>query len=226
MKRFLTIRPQGGCIITDAHQPKDAKMPKIKCQTSLKDQALTRLLQDRESISSICEDLKISPVVLGQWSREVIGGLPLVFDKSLKKAERGKERKNDELRQAARLHLQQHVAILPAVEREAGEVPRLAEERTAGRKGADELRIRGEGDRPAIDYYNNLRLHSAIGYVTPRDMMVGRAPEIQAKRERKLKEAREQRKLANRRRRVTLTAHRETEDGSAGEQPSRDGDVV
>ena len=88
MKRFLTIRPQGGCIITDAHQPKDAKMPKIKCQTSLKDQALTRLLQDRESISSICEDLKISPVVLGQWSREVIGCLPLVFDKSLKKAER------------------------------------------------------------------------------------------------------------------------------------------
>ena len=74
-------------------------MPKIKCQTSIKVQTLTRLLQDRESISSICEDLKISPVVLGQWSREVIGGLPLVFDKSLKKAERGKERKNDELRQ-------------------------------------------------------------------------------------------------------------------------------
>ncbi len=29
-------------------------MPKIKCQTSLKDQALTRLLQDSEPISSIC----------------------------------------------------------------------------------------------------------------------------------------------------------------------------
>ena len=47
-------------------------MPKIKCQTSIKVQTLTRLLQDSESISSICEDLKISPVVLGQWSREVI----------------------------------------------------------------------------------------------------------------------------------------------------------
>lgn len=77
-----------------------------------------------------------------------------------------------------------------------------------------------------VDYYNNVRLHSAIGYVTPRDMMAGRAPEIQAERERKLKEAREQRRLANRRRRITLTAHRETEDGSAGEQPSRDSDVV
>ena len=61
---------------------------KNKFQTSLKAQTLTRLLQDRESISSICEDLKISPVVLGQWSREVIGCLPLVFGKSLKKAER------------------------------------------------------------------------------------------------------------------------------------------
>ena len=33
-------------------------------------------------------------------------------------------------------------------------------------------------------------------------MMAGRAPEIQAERERKLKEAREQRKLANRQRGV------------------------
>lgn len=68
-------------------------MPKNKYQTSLKAQTLTRLLQDSESISSICEDLKISPVVLGQWSREVIGGLPLVFGKSLKKAERGRRGK-------------------------------------------------------------------------------------------------------------------------------------
>lgn len=78
---------------------------------------------------------------------------------------------------------------------------------------------------------SNLRLcdvveWETIGYVTPRDMMAGRVPEIQAERERKLKETREQRKLANRRRRVTSTAHRETEGGSAGEQPSRDSDVV
>lgn len=40
-------------------------MPKIKYQTSLKVQALTRLLQDNEPISSICEDLKISPLFSG-----------------------------------------------------------------------------------------------------------------------------------------------------------------
>lgn len=74
-------------------------MPKNKCQNSLKVQVLTRLLQDNEPIPSICENLKISPVVLGQWRREVIGGLPLVFDKSLKKAERGKDRIIDGLKQ-------------------------------------------------------------------------------------------------------------------------------
>lgn len=77
-----------------------------------------------------------------------------------------------------------------------------------------------------IDYYNNVRLHSAIGYVTPRDMLEGRAPAIQAERERKLKEAREKRRLANKQKRINLTVRRETEDGSAGEQPSRHSDVA
>ena len=77
-----------------------------------------------------------------------------------------------------------------------------------------------------IDYYNNVRLHSAIGYVTPRDMLEGRAPAIQEERERKLKEAREKRRFANRKMKINLTMRRETEDGSAGEQPSRDGDAT
>ena len=74
----------------------------------------------------------------------------------------------------------------------------------------------------AIDYYNNVRLHSAIGYITPRDMLEGRAPAIQAGRERKLREARERRRLAKLERDATLTMRRETEGGSAGGQPPRD----
>jgi len=37
-----------------------------------------------------------------------------------------------------------------------------------------------------VDHYNNVRLHSAIGYVTPLDMLAGRQKEIQAARDRKL----------------------------------------
>jgi hypothetical protein len=39
-----------------------------------------------------------------------------------------------------------------------------------------------------VDRYNTVRLHSAIGYVTPQDMLAGRQAEIHAARDRKLPE--------------------------------------
>lgn len=45
-----------------------------------------------------------------------------------------------------------------------------------------------------IGHYNNVRLHSAIGYVTPNDKLNDRDQEIFKKRDRKLEEARELRK--------------------------------
>jgi putative transposase len=48
-----------------------------------------------------------------------------------------------------------------------------------------------------VEYYNTVRLHSAIGYVTPKDKLEGREKAIFAERDRKLAEARERRK-ANR----------------------------
>jgi putative transposase len=45
-----------------------------------------------------------------------------------------------------------------------------------------------------VRYYNEVRLHSAIGYVTPKDMLEGRRDEIHAERDRKLEEARERRR--------------------------------
>ncbi len=45
-----------------------------------------------------------------------------------------------------------------------------------------------------IEHYNTVRLHSAIGYVTPSDKLNGRDQEIFKERDRKLEEARELRK--------------------------------
>jgi putative transposase len=46
-----------------------------------------------------------------------------------------------------------------------------------------------------VDHYNAVRLHSAIGFVTPKDMLEGRRTEIHAARDRKLEQARRQRQL-------------------------------
>jgi transposase InsO family protein len=40
-----------------------------------------------------------------------------------------------------------------------------------------------------VEYYNQVRLHSAIGYVTPKDKLEGREKEIFAERDRKLETA-------------------------------------
>ena len=45
-----------------------------------------------------------------------------------------------------------------------------------------------------VGHYNNTRLHSAIGYITPADQLAGRAKEISDARDRKLAEARERRR--------------------------------
>jgi transposase InsO family protein len=53
----------------------------------------------------------------------------------------------------------------------------------------DALRVVAE----YINYYNNIRLHSAIGYVTPHDKLTGRAPVVLAARENALTVAQERR---------------------------------
>ena len=49
-----------------------------------------------------------------------------------------------------------------------------------------------------VEYYNNIRLNSAIGYIAPKDMLAGRQQEIHAERDRRLEEARRHRQLRRR----------------------------
>lgn len=46
-----------------------------------------------------------------------------------------------------------------------------------------------------ITYYNQERLHSAIGFITPRDRLAGKHDQIHAERDKKLESARAARKL-------------------------------
>jgi transposase InsO family protein len=46
-----------------------------------------------------------------------------------------------------------------------------------------------------VEHYNTVRLHSAIGYITPADRLAGRGPAIWARRDARLEAAREVRRL-------------------------------
>ena len=57
-----------------------------------------------------------------------------------------------------------------------------------------------------VKYYNTKRLHSAIGYITPKDKLEGREKEIFEQRDRKLALAREKRKAKRKEVRKLLTS--------------------
>ena len=65
-----------------------------------------------------------------------------------------------------------------------------------------------------VEHYNTVRLHSAIGYVTPQDKLEGRDVEIFAERDRKLAEGRERRKARRAALRSTGGAEHSTEPGA------------
>ena len=55
-----------------------------------------------------------------------------------------------------------------------------------------------------VAHYNTVRLHSAIGYVTPRDKLLGLDAEIFDARDHKLAQARERRAAARQRQRAAV----------------------
>lgn len=76
-----------------------------------------------------------------------------------------------------------------------------------------------DAQRIVTDYvihYNEIRLNSAIGYITPKDMLEGRDKEIFAARDRKLAEARERRKQ------MRQTHHEQREARADSSRPAID----
>ena len=67
-----------------------------------------------------------------------------------------------------------------------------------------------------VQHYNHVRLHSAIGYVTPNDRLLGNDEAIHAERDRKLAEARERRKQARQ------TRHEQNEAQPDASRPAID----
>jgi putative transposase len=67
-----------------------------------------------------------------------------------------------------------------------------------------------------VTHYNEARLHSAIGYVTPKDKLLGYDAAIHAERDRKLAEARERRKHRRQ------TRHEQTTSRSDSSRPTID----
>jgi len=61
-----------------------------------------------------------------------------------------------------------------------------------------------------VTHYNQVRLHSAIGYVTPHDRLLGHDTAIQAERDRKLAEARDRRKQLRQTRHEPLATRADT----------------
>lgn len=67
-----------------------------------------------------------------------------------------------------------------------------------------------------VEHYNHVRLHSAIGYVTPNDRLLGNDAAIHATRDRKLAEARDRRKQ------LRQTQHEQLEARADATRPSID----
>ena len=136
---------------------------------------LRRHLLDKEPISTLCDELGLQPTVFNR---------PQFIAKDFK--------------EFIRISGMTHLRTSPFYPQSNGKIERWHKS------------LKGECIRPGtplsvadarrlvhgyVDHYNNVRLNSATGYITPKDMLAGRQQEIHTARDRKLEAARRQRQL-------------------------------
>ena len=99
----------------------------------------------------------------------------------------------------------QNFALLSPIERKNRTLAQIAQRRVhpAGNASVAEGRTAATPTAASpispvegsVTYYNDVRLNSAMGCITPKDMLAGRQQEIHAERVRKLEDARKQRQI-------------------------------
>ena len=166
---------------------------------------LRRHLVEGVPISDLCDERGLQPTVFYRWQKEFFengaAGYPGVTPRVI--SDNGPQFIAKDFKEFIRLSGMTHVRTSPYYPQSNGKIERWHKSLKGEciRPGTplsfeDALRlVEGYGE-----HYNNVRLNSAIGYITPKDMLAGHQQEIQAERDRKLDAAREQRK--NRRQRA------------------------
>jgi hypothetical protein len=89
----------------------------------------------------------------------------------------------------------QNLALLSPVQRQNRTLAQVAQSRLHPASTPLDIEQARRLIADFVEHYNTVRLHSAIGYITPQDKLLGKEKAIFAARDQKLAQARRQRKI-------------------------------
>jgi hypothetical protein len=151
---------------------------------------LRRHLLDKVPVSDLCEELSLKPMAFYRWQKEFFENVAAAFQ-AQERPHRQVEEKQKRIEYLGVTASKFYSWRNGKIERWHKSLKRECIRERTPLSLEDAKRLIQE----YVDHYNHLRLHSAIGYVTPNDMLLGRQAAIHAERDRKLEKARQQRQL-------------------------------
>ena len=152
-------------------------------------------------ISDLCDESGLQPTVFYHWQKEFFENGAAAFQQ--------RDRNNHQPEQERIAYLEKkkefigisgvtHVRTSPYYPQSNGKIERWHKSlkgeciRSGTPLSLEDARRLMQG---YVEHYNNVRLNSAIGYITPKGMLAGHQQEIPAERDRKLEAARKQRQV-------------------------------